>query len=240
MSYCDRKLVGVPSGSLQLDEQSHPYMVPVCSRRQAVYGSSPTLPPRCRRVPGGQEGGGRHVLVDRVRWSPVCRAHSEALALALGRYAGSWPGGPAPSVLVAAECRMGTLHGHAALARQWARTAETAEDRLCAQAYAEAARTRLDAIRAARSSGAGGAGAAMTADERQQYDEAARDAALSETRAKRFDDLADEAMWDGDEHSAGRHQWMAERCRESAELARQEQASLLAAAKARTGRAAPC
>lgn len=96
-----------------------------------------------------------------------CAGHTrEALAAALGRYANAWPAGPEPAVLVAAEIRMGTLHG--------------------------------------------------------------------------FDNLADEAAWDGDETAAGRHSWMAERCRESAALARQEQAGLLAAARSRAGRAAPC
>lgn len=169
-----------------------------------------------------------------------CAGHTrEALAMALGRYANAWPAGPEPTVLVAAEIRMGTLHGHAALARQWSRTAESDTDRQRAQAYAAAAQDRLDAIRTARA-GVGGAGAVLTPDERAQYDAAGRDAELSETRAQRFDDLADSAFWDGDEASAGRHQWMAARCRESAALARQEQSGLLAAAKARTGRATPC
>jgi hypothetical protein len=148
--------------------------------------------------------------------------------MALGRYANSWPGGPEPAVLVVAEVRMGTLHGHAALARAWSRTAATAE----------AARTRLETIRAARA-GAGGAGAALTPVERQRFDEACRDAELSEVRAQRFEDLADQAAWDGDEHTAGRHSWMAAR-RESAQLAGQEQHTLLTAALSRTHRSVPC
>lgn len=173
-----------------------------------------------------------------VRCAGHCR---ESLAEALGAYAARWPGGPEPAVQVAAECRMGTLHDHSALARQWAGASETAEDRQRAQSYAEAGRDRLDAIRSARSSGAGGAGAALTADEREQFEAAGHDAELSETRAQRFGDLADRAVWDGDESAAGKHTWMAERCRESAALARQEQADLLTAAKARTGGStAPC
>ena len=135
---------------------------------------------------------------------------------------------------------MGTLHGHAALARRWSRTAETDADRQRAEAYAAAARHRLDTIRTARASGVGGAGAALTPDERQRYADAGRDAELSDVRAARFDGLADEVAWDGDEHAAGRHGWMAERCRESAALARQEQAALLTAARDRAHRTAPC
>lgn len=159
--------------------------------------------------------------------------------MALGEYARSWPGGPEPSVLVAAEIRIGALHGHAALARRWERTAERTEDRQRAAAYAAAAQDRLDAIRTARA-GTGGAGAALTPAERAEFEAAGRDAELSETRARRFDDLADSAAWDGDEHSAGRHGWMAARCRESAVLARQEQQELLATARSRAGRATPC
>jgi hypothetical protein len=84
-----------------------------------------------------------------------CAGHcKEALAAALGEYVSRWPGGPETVVLVAAEIRISKLHGHAALARAWARTAHTDFDRQRADAYATAAQDRLATVRAARAGGA--------------------------------------------------------------------------------------
>jgi len=181
---------------------------------------------------------------------PRCAGHAgPALEAALARYRAVHPGGPSPCVLLAAECTIGTLHAHVTTAQHWVRSADGDADHDEARRYLEDAQARLHArwaerdassqsrlaaVRAARAGGAGAAGVALTADERDRWETAGRDAALSESRAVRFDGLADEAVWDGDERSAGRHAWMADRCRESASLARQEQSSLLERARTRT------
>lgn len=185
---------------------------------------------------------------------PRCAGHAgPALEAALRQYRAAHPGGPSPCVLLAAECQIGALHAHVATAGGWARSSESAAERSEAQRYLEDARARLHArwaerdsaardrlatVRAARAGGAGAAGVALTADEHERWVAAGRDAELSESRATRFDGLADAAAWDGDERAAGRHAWMADRCRESAALARQEQQALLERARARTRAAA--
>lgn len=86
---------------------------------------------------------------------PRCAGHAgPALEAALRQYRNAFPGGPSPCVLLAAECRIGTLHAHVATAAHWVRSADGDADREEAKHYLEGARKRLHARWAERDSAA--------------------------------------------------------------------------------------
>ncbi|NTW39595.1 MAG: hypothetical protein HGA44_06840 [Cellulomonadaceae bacterium] len=115
---------------------------------------------------------------------------------------------------------MGTLHGHAALARAWERAAETEADHARAQAYAQATSARMAELRAARSTAAHGP-AVLTPSARAVYETALHDQAVAEQRAARFEALSDDALMDGDDHAARRYAALADHHRTHAATAAQ-------------------